>query len=89
MSSKFNLFILVCIVLNSICLSITWYGQPDSLFDAMELINLVFTLIYTIEMFIKLIAFKKYYFNDGWNNFDFLIVLTAWIGLISGTLFEY
>ena len=54
----------------------------------METINIVFTIIYTVEMVIKLIAFLKHYFDDGWNNFDFLIVLFAWIGFASNKLFD-
>ena len=49
----------------------------------MEILNVIFTLIYTLEMIIKLIALKGQYFKDNWNNFDFMIVLIAWIGLIS------
>lgn len=49
----------------------------------MEILNVIFTLIYTLEMIIKLIALKREYFKVGWNNFDFMIVMIAWIGLIS------
>ena len=47
----------------------------------METVNLVFNIIYTIEAIIKLIAFGMDYFNEGWNNFDFVIVLAAWLGM--------
>lgn len=30
--------------------------------------------VFTLEAIIKLIAFKKYYFHDSWNIFDFTIV---------------
>ena len=49
----------------------------------MEIINIVFTVVYTFEMMIKLIAEKSKYFKDGWNRFDFLIVIVAWLGMIS------
>lgn len=49
----------------------------------MEWVNIGFTVVYTIEMILKVIAFKSNYFQDGWNNFDFLIVIFAWIGGIS------
>ena len=74
--------------MNSICLSITWFDEPDELVTVMEQINIGFTLIYTVEMLIKLFAFKSAYFKDGWNTFDFLIVLFAWIGLISLLVFK-
>ena len=50
--------------------------------EVLEIINYLFTIIYTVEMIVKVFAFGKTYFNDGWNVFDFLIVLSAWIGII-------
>ena len=82
-SKAFKRSILTCIILNAVCLSITWYGEPEELVLAMEIINIFFTVVYTVEMIIKLVAFKREYFTDGWNGFDFLIVIIAWIGLIS------
>ena len=32
-------------------------------------------------MVIKLIAYRLDYFNDGWNVFDFLIVISAFVGI--------
>ena len=54
----------------------------------MEWVNIVFTVIYTVEMIIKLIAYKKDYFHDGWNVFDFLIVVSAWIGMVCFHVFS-
>ena len=45
------------------------------------MLNYIFTGIYTFEMIIKLVALRRNYFNDNWNNFDFFIVLTAYVGL--------
>ena len=50
--------------------------------EVLEIINYLFTIIYSIEMIIKVFAFGKSYFHDGWNVFDFLIVLSAWFGII-------
>ena len=38
------------------------------------MLNYFFMTIFTLEAIIKLIAFKKYYFHDSWNIFDFTIV---------------
>ena len=35
---------------------------------------------------IKLIAFGQDYFSDGWNTFDFVIVLAAWLGTIANNI---
>lgn len=76
-------FIFLCIIINTICLSLTWYNEPPELKSYLENINLVFNIIYTIEAFIKLIAFGNDFFKDGWNSFDFVIVVAAWVGFIA------
>ena len=37
---------------------------------------------------IKIIAFKTAYFEEGWNVFDFLIVVSAGIGIALKTIFK-
>lgn len=54
----------------------------------MDKVNLVFAIIYTIEAIIKLMVFKKVYFSDGWNNFDFVIVVMAWLGVLVEKAFK-
>lgn len=48
----------------------------------LEIFNYIFTVIYSFEMGIKITAMGKGYFQDGWCIFDFLIVLSAWIGIL-------
>jgi hypothetical protein len=72
----------MCILINTICLALSWYDEPVYVAAIIAPINLAFNIIYTIEATIKLIAFGKNYFNDGWNKFDFTIVIVAWIGQI-------
>jgi len=84
-NSWFDYFILACIILNTILMSISWYGSPGSLESSLEYVNYVFTAIFTIEAIIKLRAFgPKDYFSKGWNIFDFTIVLISYITLIIG-----
>ena len=45
------------------------------------MLNYCFTAIYTLEFLIKVIALKSAYFSEGWNVFDFLIVVSAAIGI--------
>jgi hypothetical protein len=39
----------------------------------------VFTVIFTLEAVLKLTAFGKFYFSNGWNNFDLVIVVASWV----------
>ena len=82
----FDTFIFLCIIFNTICLTLTWYNEPVELHKYLEAINLVFNIIYTIEATIKMSAFGLDYFKDGWNSFDFVIVVSAWVGFIADVL---
>ena len=78
----FEIFIFVCICCNTIVLSLKWYAMDQQIISVLEILNFIFTIIYTAEMVIKLTGFGKNYFDDGWNIFDFSIVLSAWLGLM-------
>lgn len=84
----------VCILLNTLSLSLEHHDQPENLtkvrtstsminrtnsydifIKALEVSNLVFSCIFSIEMMLKLLAFGAFeYFDDGFNVFDSLIV---------------
>ena len=55
-SFAFEIFILVCIVLNTLVLSIEWYEQPPNVNLILEIINYIFAAIFLIEALLKLIA---------------------------------
>ena len=88
-NQNFQAFIFGCIVGNTVVLGLSWYGQAKSFTEVLEYINYFFTAVYSIEMIIKLISQKRDYFNDGWNVFDFVIVLSAWFGIVALTLFNF
>ena len=51
------------------------YFDSVNSFQALEISNLVFSCIFSIEMVLKLLAFGAFeYFDDGFNVFDCLIV---------------
>jgi hypothetical protein len=83
-SSKFfDNFIFGCIVVNTITMAVTWFDEPIGYTNFMKKVNLTFAIIYTIECSIKLYVFRREYFRDGWNLFDFVIVIAAWLGLFA------
>jgi hypothetical protein len=47
--------------------------------DIVELINLIFAIIFTLEAALKIQALRKHYFEEGWNIFDFIIVIGSWV----------
>ncbi|XP_039378627.1 sodium channel protein type 5 subunit alpha-like isoform X3 [Mauremys reevesii] len=79
-----DLTVTVCIVVNTIFMVIENHNMTDALSNMIITVNNVFTGIFTAEMIFKIIALDPYYyFQQGWNIFDSIIVM---IGLISTIL---
>ena len=79
---SFDVIIMVCIILNTLVLMLKWYDQPQSVTDLTEGLNYMFAGIFTMEAMIKIFAHGKTYFKDGWNLFDFVIVIGTFVGII-------
>ena len=100
---KFQTFIRLCIVLNSLSLGIEHHDQPAALTRSdwrikqkiyyfilrfVEISNLVFSFIFSVEMFLKLIAFGIIpYITDGFNLFDGFLVCFGGVEIINGFLY--
>ncbi|XP_074506510.1 sodium channel protein type 5 subunit alpha-like [Sebastes fasciatus] len=70
-----DLGITICIVLNTLFMAMEHYPMTDEFNTMLFVGNLVFTGIFTAEMVLKLIAMDPYYyFQQGWNIFDSIIV---------------
>ncbi|KAL8222206.1 UNVERIFIED_CONTAM: Voltage-dependent L-type calcium channel subunit alpha-1C [Gekko kuhli] len=57
-STYFEYLMFVLILLNTICLAMQHYGQSCLFKEAMNILNMLFTGLFTVEMVLKLIAFK-------------------------------
>ena len=44
--------------------------------------NYLFAAIFTVEAGLKIFVFRSEYFKNKWNNFDFLIVIGTYFGII-------
>ncbi|RXN01102.1 Voltage-dependent L-type calcium channel subunit alpha-1C [Acipenser ruthenus] len=89
-STYFEYLMFVLILLNTICLAMQHHGQSMSFNNAMNVLNMLFTGLFTVEMILKLIAFKpRGYFSDPWNVFDFLIVIGSIIDVILSEINHY
>ncbi|XP_005142234.1 voltage-dependent L-type calcium channel subunit alpha-1S isoform X2 [Melopsittacus undulatus] len=82
-SSYFEYLMFFLILLNTICLGMQHYNQSPEMSHISDILNVAFTILFTLEMILKLMAFKaKGYFGDPWNVFDFLIVIGSIIDVI-------
>ncbi|EGD78396.1 voltage-dependent L type calcium channel alpha 1 [Salpingoeca rosetta] len=75
-SKHFEWFIMAAIIGNSIVLLMAYEGMPSDYEMGLQLCNIVFTGIFTVEALLKLFALNPTgYFHDSWNFFDFIIVV--------------
>lgn len=74
----FQLLITSVIVVNSILLALDKYPESKYLSDALEKANIGFSLLFVIELVIKLagLGFSGY-FMDSFNVYDCIIVLAS------------
>ena len=43
----------------------------------LKTMNYIFSIIFFVEAVLKLVAFGRSYFNNGWNQFDFGVVFAS------------
>ncbi|PAA93724.1 hypothetical protein BOX15_Mlig031959g1 [Macrostomum lignano] len=77
MSNKFELIIVVLIFLNMAAMMIEHDKQPKIIGQCLEVVNLMFTTIFTLEAVVKLIGLRWHYFKSPWNIYDFVIVILS------------
>nr|AMD09816.1 sodium channel alpha subunit [Acartia hudsonica] len=77
-----DLFITLCIVVNTLCMALDQHDQDPTMQHALNNGNYFFTATFAVEAVMKLMAMSpKYYFKEGWNIFDFIIVFLSLIEL--------
>ncbi|CAN9512133.1 unnamed protein product [Ophioblennius macclurei] len=75
-SCYFEYLMFLLIMLNTMCLGMQHCNQSAHVTHLSDMLNVIFTVLFTVEMILKLMAFKaKGYFGDPWNVFDFVIVI--------------
>lgn len=76
-SQFFDVLIIIFILLNMVSMMAESYDQSDATRSILERLNLAFVVIFTVECLIKIFALRQYYFTNGWNLFDCLIVVIS------------
>nr|XP_021334158.1 voltage-dependent L-type calcium channel subunit alpha-1D [Danio rerio] len=86
-SSQFEYIMFVLILLNTLTLAVQHYEQSKLFNSVMDILNMIFTTLFTVEMIIKLMALRPYhYFIDAWNSFDALIVVGSLVDIMIAEL---
>ncbi|KAK3566413.1 hypothetical protein QTP86_032269, partial [Hemibagrus guttatus] len=82
-STGFEYIMFVLILLNTVTLAVQHYEQSKLFSYVMDILNMVFTGLFTVEMIVKLLALRlKHYFTDAWNSFDALIVVGSVVDIV-------
>uniref|UniRef100_A0A3B3U8U9 Voltage-dependent T-type calcium channel subunit alpha n=1 Tax=Poecilia latipinna TaxID=48699 RepID=A0A3B3U8U9_9TELE len=77
-SKYFNRGIMIAILINTISMGIEHHEQPDQLTNVLEICNIVFTSMFSMEMILKLTAFGSFnYLRNPYNVFDGIIVIIS------------
>uniref|UniRef100_A0A8D3BJT1 Voltage-dependent L-type calcium channel subunit alpha n=1 Tax=Scophthalmus maximus TaxID=52904 RepID=A0A8D3BJT1_SCOMX len=82
-STGFEYVMFVLILLNTVTLAVQHYEQSKTFSHIMDILNMVFTGLFTVEMLLKLLALRlRHYFVDAWNSFDALIVVGSVVDIV-------
>ncbi|XP_026827719.1 sodium channel protein para isoform X19 [Ooceraea biroi] len=77
-----ELFITLCIVVNTLFMALDHHDMDKDMERVLKSGNYFFTATFGIEATLKLVAMSpKYYFQEGWNIFDFIIVALSLLEL--------
>uniref|UniRef100_A0A1I8GYA6 Sodium channel protein n=1 Tax=Macrostomum lignano TaxID=282301 RepID=A0A1I8GYA6_9PLAT len=81
-SNRFELTIVVLIFLNMMAMMVEHYRQEPAVTQCLEVVNIAFTTVFTMEAVIKIVGLRWHYFRQAWNVFDFVIVVLSIVGAV-------
>ncbi|MEQ2262115.1 Sodium channel protein type 2 subunit alpha [Xenotaenia resolanae] len=84
----FDIIIMVLIWLNMVAMMVEHEDQGTKLKNTLRIINIVFIVIFTGECLLKMIALRHYFFINGWNIFDFIVVILSIVGTFLANVIE-
>lgn len=77
---QFNATITALIVINAITLGLeTWPAAMNTAGPALLFLDQAALLVFTLELAMKLFVYRRSFFSDGWNVFDFVVIAIAWL----------
>ena len=82
--ARFSQIIMACIALNALALALDHHGISRSFWWVLFWVNFAFTIIFFLELFLKLIALGPLgYVRDRFNLLDMFIVVVSMVELVS------
>ncbi len=79
-SPKVVAFIIILILINAVTLGLETSPTAVAKYGGLlHVIDLTILIVFTVELVLKLIAYRLNFFRSGWNLFDLAIVIIAWM----------
>nr|XP_008161223.1 sodium channel protein type 5 subunit alpha-like isoform X2 [Chrysemys picta bellii] len=84
----FDVSIMILICLNMVTMMVETDDQSLEKVNILHKINMLFVAIFTAECSIKMLALRHYYFTNGWNIFDFVVVILSIVGTVLSDIIQ-
>ncbi|XP_061731147.1 sodium channel, voltage gated, type VIII, alpha subunit b isoform X4 [Nerophis ophidion] len=84
----FDISIMILICLNMVTMMVETDDQTKQTEDVLYWVNFIFIVVFTGEFLLKLFALRHYYFTNGWNIFDVVVVILSIVGMFLADLIE-
>ncbi|KAH0627619.1 hypothetical protein JD844_003596 [Phrynosoma platyrhinos] len=89
-NQAFDVFVMVLICLNMVTMMVETDDQSSEKTYVLNKINILFITLFTAECVLKLFALRYYYFTNGWNIFDLVVVIMSIVGnVLSGIVVSF
>lgn len=77
----FELFVITIILLSALVIGAKTYAISPELLQAFKLLDIAITVFFLVEIVVRMVAegSLKRFFRQGWNVFDFIIVIASLI----------
>ncbi|XP_015688000.1 sodium channel protein type 5 subunit alpha-like [Protobothrops mucrosquamatus] len=86
----FDIAIMTLICLNMVTMMVEADDQSQEKIYVLNKINILFITLFTTECVLKLVALRHYYFINGWNIFDLVVVIMSIVGnVLSGIVVSF
>ncbi|XP_019736042.1 sodium channel, voltage gated, type VIII, alpha subunit b [Hippocampus comes] len=84
----FDISIMILICLNMVTMMVETDDQSKETEYVLYWVNFIFIVVFTGEFLLKLFALRHYYFTNGWNIFDVVVVILSIVGMFLADLIE-
>uniref|UniRef100_A0A3B4UBG3 Sodium channel protein n=1 Tax=Seriola dumerili TaxID=41447 RepID=A0A3B4UBG3_SERDU len=84
----FDISIMILICLNMVTMMVETDDQSNETEHVLYWVNFIFIVVFTTEFLLKLFALRHYYFTNGWNIFDVVVVILSIVGMFLADLIE-